>query len=47
VYEYNGDNGWDGTFESEKQPADVYNYYLVIDKISSELVLSGSVTLIR
>lgn len=47
VYEYNGDNGWDGTFESEKQPADVYNYYLVIDRVSSELVLSGSVTLIR
>lgn len=47
VYEYNGDNGWDGTFENEEQPADVYNYYIVIDKVSSEFVLSGSVTLIR
>ncbi|MFT4968292.1 MAG: gliding motility-associated-like protein [Chitinophagales bacterium] len=47
VYDYNGDTGWDGTWESADQPADVYNYYLVIDKVSSELVMSGTVTLIR
>lgn len=47
VYEYNGDNGWDGTWESEDQSADVYTYYLVIDKVATEFVMSGSVTLIR
>jgi gliding motility-associated-like protein len=47
VYEYNGDNGWDGSWESEDQSADVYTYYIVIDKVATEFVMSGSVTLIR
>ena len=33
VYEYNGsDNGWDGTWKGEDQPADIYNYYYVVNK---------------
>ncbi|MCB9256137.1 MAG: gliding motility-associated C-terminal domain-containing protein [Chitinophagales bacterium] len=47
VYEYNDDLGWDGTWQGQDQPTDVYTYYLVIDKSSENLVLSGSVTLIR
>jgi gliding motility-associated-like protein len=47
VYEYNNDLGWDGSWSGQDQPEDVYNYYLVIDKSSENLVLSGTVTLIR
>lgn len=47
VYQYNGDNGWDGKFEGQDQPVDVYNYYIVIDKITENYIISGSVSLFR
>ncbi|MCB9227235.1 MAG: gliding motility-associated C-terminal domain-containing protein [Chitinophagales bacterium] len=47
VYQYNNDNGWDGTFQGEDQPVDVYNYYIVIDKITENYIISGSVSLFR
>lgn len=47
VYEYNSDNGWDGTWNGADQPEDVYTYYLVVDKTNENFVTSGNVTLIR
>lgn len=40
--------GWDGTFQGQRLPPDVYGYYLVADCINGEQqVLKGNVTLIR
>lgn len=47
VYQYNSDNGWDGTYQGKDQPTDVYNYYIVIDKITENYIISGSVSLFR
>lgn len=48
VYDYqDGDLGWDGTFEGNDQAADVYSYYIKIEKPSGEFIQSGTLTLIR
>jgi gliding motility-associated-like protein len=48
VYDYkNLDLGWDGTFEGKDQAADVYSYYVKIEKPNGDYIRSGTLTLIR
>jgi gliding motility-associated-like protein len=45
---YNGDNGWDGTFNNRIVPEDVYYYILYYkDKDGKEKHVTGYVTLIK
>lgn len=48
VFQGSGDAAvWDGQFEGERCPSDVYVYYILISCPSEELELTGDVTLIR
>ncbi|MBL7781689.1 MAG: gliding motility-associated C-terminal domain-containing protein, partial [Saprospiraceae bacterium] len=48
VYESNNANGWDGTFDGEAAPSDVYVYQLVVRLPNGEEKMRhGDVTLIR
>ncbi len=47
VYSYANDDGWDGVWNGQDQPEDVYSYYIVIDQNTGSYVNSGQFTLIR
>jgi len=47
VYSYDNDNGWDGTYNGEKQPVDTYTYYININQVNKSYINSGTVTLVK
>ena len=48
VYENNGDQAWDGRYQGDLSPSDVYVYYIEAENIVGEIeMFNGDVTLIR